>query len=422
MTEELDTTLDLPHAPEAEAAALCLMIEYPKRFIGFAHEAQISEDYFHSAGNRALWTMIGSRISAGKFVDPTSLREAIADEKPKGLTIANFSDVLLTEFDPAAWHSYVDTLRDRYARRAAIMAGKSVKDENLDGQAAVAALSRAVEAARSALAGTSAVMDAKTSVSAFIDALTERFHSGDIPGLSTGIDCLDEMTGGMRKGELWVIGAKTSRGKSVLMLQIAAAVLQAKKRVAVFSLEMSADEIVGRLISCGGRIPINQILNPRSVSKYYQDQIATKAKELSTTGLLICDKADLSIETISGHCQRLSDTGGLDLVIIDYLQLVSSPRIKGQNREQEVATISRGCKQLAKRLKCPVITATQLNEQGQARESRAIEQDADAVFFIVGDGENEKLIAWKSRNGKRNEELSSRLDGLHQKFSFSKTN
>ncbi len=420
MTDELDTTTELPHAPAAEAATLCLMIEYPKKYISYANEAKIGEEYFHVAANRSLWALIASRGTSGKFIDPTSLREAIADEKPKGLTLSTFSDILLTEFHAGAWHSYVDTLRDRFARRKAILAGKLVKDENLDGQAAISALSSAVDAARNALAGTSAVLDAKTSVNAFLDALTERFQSGDIPGLSTGIDLIDEITGGMRKGELWVVGAKTSRGKSVLMLQIAADVLRSGKRVAIFSLEMSADEIVGRIISCGGKIPINQILNPRTVSKYYQDQISEKAKSLAKTGLLICDKADLSIETISGHCQRLSDTGGLDLVIIDYLQLVSSPRIKGQNREQEVATISRGCKQLAKRLRCPVITATQLNEQGQARESRAIEQDADAVFFITGDAENERLIAWKSRNGKRNEELVSRLDGLHQKFTFTK--
>lgn len=421
MTEDIDTTIALPHAPEAESAILCLLIEYPKRFAPYAGESQLDEEYFHLPATKALWTLTNSRLRDGKFIDPTSLREAIKDQKPKGLNISSFSDILQTEIEADAWHSYVDTLRDRYSRRVAIMAGKNISDENVDGQTAVSLLRKATEKASAALAGTSAVMDSKTSVNAFLASMTERAASGEMPGLPTGIPEIDDRTGGMRKGELWVFGAKTSRGKSVLMLQIADHVLRSEKRVAVFSLEMGADEIVGRIISCGGRIPISMILNPRDVTSYYIKKIQESAKELGKSGLMICDKADLGMDEIAGHCQRLSDTVGLDLVIIDYLQLVQAPRIKGQNREQEVAGISRACKQLAKRLKCPVITATQLNEQGSARESRAIEQDADAVFFITGDPEDEKLLVWKSRNGKRNEEINSRLDGSMQRFTFGET-
>jgi replicative DNA helicase len=127
----------------------------------------------------------------------------------------------------------------------------------------------------------------------------------------------------------------------------------------------------------------------------------------------------MTIDTISGHCIRMQETNGLDLVVIDYVQMVASPRIKGQSREQEVASISRACKQLAKRLKCPVLTATQLNEAGQSRESRAIEHDADNLFVIEHKDNEVNVQVWKCRNGIRGTIFPAVMDGLHQRFSFS---
>jgi replicative DNA helicase len=127
----------------------------------------------------------------------------------------------------------------------------------------------------------------------------------------------------------------------------------------------------------------------------------------------------MTIDTISGHCIRMKETDGLDLVVIDYVQMVASPRVKGQNREQEVASISRACKQLAKRLRCPVLTATQLNEQNQSRESRAIEHDADNVLVIDHTKDGSTVQFWKCRNGKRGTMFRAVMDGLHQSFSLS---
>jgi len=275
----------------------------------------------------------------------------------------------------------------------------------------------AVEAATNALAGSTEMLDAPTAVDAFLATLQDRYDNGLLPGLSTGIPQIDSRTGGMRKGELWVFGAKTSMGKSVIMLQIAAHVLlELQKKVAIFTLEMSADEVVGRMISCGNSIPIGEITQPRHVSRMNIEKIKTAAKQISETGLMICDNADLTIDAISGHCERIQETSGLDLVVIDYLQLISTPRMRGQSREQEVAGISRACKQLAKRLKCPVLTATQLNEAGQSRESRAIEHDADCVFFIMTDDNGSNLHIWKARNSKRGELIPVTMQGEFQRF------
>lgn len=413
----------MPCAPEAESAVICCVIENPQRFTGKAWEDQVSAEFFYSAPKAQLWRLMFSRIQAGKSIDPVSLREAINDEGNPILTINTLHHVLTSEFNANAWTGYVETLRDRHARRIAIQAGRDVLESNADGSSAADILRAAAAAAAGAMQGTSVVLDAKKAVQAFIDAVTDRYNNGERPGLETGVTQMDDLTGGMRKGELWVIGAKTSGGKSILMLQIAAHALTAGKRVAIFTLEMGADEVIGRMISCAHRISIGEILNPRTSSKSTLASITEAATSFSASGLMVCDAADMTIESISGHCQRIADAGGLDLVVIDYLQMVSSPKIKGQNREQEVANISRACKQLAKRLKCPVLTATQLNEDGKARESRAIENDADAVFLILNgkssDGETTTRIqAWKCRNAERGAEFGVRMDGEHQKFIF----
>ena len=415
-----ESPIELPSAPDAEASVLCCVIEYPERFGPMVWEAQITADYFHHRDTKALWQIVTDRLRGAMPVDPVSISEVIRDSRPAGLTAGSLSKTLLAEFAPESWGGYVDTLRDRYARRLAIQAGLSTAEENESGQEAVARLRKAAEMATEALAGSSAILDAKTSIAAFLATMDERMQAGALPGMSSGMPPIDEKTGGLRKGELWVIGAKTSMGKSVFMLQVAGHALEEGKRVAVFSLEMGAEEIVGRLISCMESLSVGTILNPRGMSKAEFAKIRLGADKIKNSKLLICDRADMTMESITGHCQRLADSAPLDLVVIDYLQLISTPKIKGQNREQEVAGISRACKQLAKRLKCPVITATQLNEQGQSRESRAIEHDADSVLFIVQnkDDENQTIQLWKCRNGKRGEELKARLNGELQRFAF----
>lgn len=420
MEEDPEIQIVPPYAHDAEEALICCILENPKRFSARASESQITAEFFHKPFHSALWTLIFSRIAKNQSVDPVSVREEIKDKRPQNIELSDFSDLLLSQFDEKAWGGYVETIRDRYARRLAIATGVQVASENHSGESAVQLLRKAAETASAALAGSSAVLSSKKAVAAFIAAFEERHLNGEMPGMTTGILQLDELTGGLRKGELWVIGAKTSVGKSVMMLQIAAGAIKSGKRVAIFSLEMGVEEVIGRMVSCENRINIGHILNPRKMAKSDMLRIKKAVSEFQDTGMMICDAGDMTIDTISGHCQRLSDEGGLDLVVIDYLQMISAPRIKGQNREQEVAGISRACKQLAKRLKCPVITATQLNESGQARESRAIEQDADAVFLITANksGEGCTIQAWKCRNGKRGEEFAAVMDGEYQKFRF----
>lgn len=413
-------SLQLPSAQDAEAAVLRCLIENPLRFKIRAWEANLSIEMFHHPAHSGLWHLISSRLRDERPVDPASLRDAIRGSKFKDLTVSNISDILLTESDESSWDGYVFDLRDRYAKRVAIQAGMTVAGSHEDGYSALMCLRSAVEVATNALAGATELMDARTAVQTFLDTLQDRYDNGTLPGLSTGIEQIDSRTGGMRKGELWVFGAKTSMGKSVIMLQIAAHVLlELKKKVAIFTLEMGADEVMGRMVSSSRHLPIGMILNPRTCDKASFTKIKEGAGDFKESGLTISENPDTVVEAIAAHCQRLSETKGLDLIVVDYLQKVPATPIKGQNREREVANIASSLKRLAKRLKIPVITATQLNSDGEARESKVIEQDADNVLLIhPKDLETQTLQFWKVRNGKRGVEIPISLNGEYQKFRF----
>jgi replicative DNA helicase len=415
-------TEELPHAPEAEAAVMGCLIENPTRYWPMACEAGLSSEFFHTPATSALWRIVSDLAKNDRSIDPATVRDAIKDKRPAGLGLAEFSKILLTEFSTQGWDGYIADLRDRLARRLTISAGMTVANENQSGETALSTLQDAARRAAAALSGSSSVANARASVEAFMDALQQRYSNGDLPGMATGMLAIDQKTGGMRPGELWVVGAPTSWGKSVFMLQAAGHAVREGKNVVVFTLEMGKEEIVARIVASQWSIPMGELMNPKTVKGFTMNKIERATKELKESGLMICDASDQSVETISGHCQRISDSKKIDLVVVDYLQLVSTPKVKGQNREQEVASISRGLKQLAKRLQCPVVTATQLNEQGKSRESRAIEHDADCVlFFSAADEPNglQDVKFWKCRNGKRGEELKARMNGDLQQFTFS---
>lgn len=416
MDSNSDPSTELPHAPDAESAILACLIDYPARFGPIALESGLSAEFFHLAAHRGIFGIILHRLRASKPLDPSSLKEDIRKHKPEGVTISKLAVVLNSEFSPDAWDGYVSAVRQTAAKRILIESAKMGDDTN--GYDAVSAMRKAADLAQDILQGSSEIYDAKRASRAFIEALEERHTAGATAGTPTGISTIDAHTGGMRAGELWVVGAKTSGGKSVLMLQMASEMIAKGKRVAIFSLELGVEEVMARIVCGMTRVSMADIMNPRQLMKGDLVKIQRAVKSLMEQNFAVCDMSGLTMDQITAHCVRLKETRGLDLVLIDYLQMVSAQRIKGQNREQEVAGISRQCKQLAKRLKCPVLTATQLNENGQSRESRAIEHDADNVLMIVDDGASVVVQFWKCRNGERGKQFPARLNGEFQRFDF----
>lgn len=239
-------------------------------------------------------------------------------------------------------------------------------------------------------------LSARDLISTTIKSLEEMAKRDDhITGVSTGFRKLDELTSGWQKSDLVIIAARPAMGKTAFVLSVARhAAVQRKVPVAFFSLEMSATQIAQRLLSAQAELELNR-LRTGKLEQYEWTQLNTRSGELSSAPLYINDTPALSLYDLRAKCRRLKAEKQIQLIIIDYLQLMSAGNNKAGNREQEIAYISRGLKELAKELDIPVIALSQLSravetrtvgdkrpQLSDLRESGSIEQDADMVMFL----------------------------------------
>jgi replicative DNA helicase len=253
-----------------------------------------------------------------------------------------------------------------------------------------------------------------------IDALATRDDQNTITGLATGLNDLDEMTTGMQGGELIILAARPSMGKTSFALNIAEhASISQGKAVALFSLEMVNNQLGVRLLSSVAKLPQQRV----KIGRLYDDEWSTltfAVSKLNDAKLFLDEESNIGLNEIRAKSRKLHREcpGGLGLIVIDYIQLIAGSG-KGDNRAQEVSDISRGLKLLAKELNVPVIALSQLNRglenrpnkrpiMSDLRDSGGIEQDADQIWFIYRDevynpdsmdkGSAEIIVA-KQRNG-----------------------
>lgn len=220
-------------------------------------------------------------------------------------------------------------------------------------------------------------------------------NKGQMVGITSGFIDLDQKTNGLQKTDLILIAARPSMGKTAFSLNIAHnAALRANCRVALFSLEMSKEQLIQRMVSAESRVELTKIKNG-SLSEEDWPRVIEAMDTLSRTDIYIDDTPGINMLELRSKCRLLKMKKGLDLVLIDYLQLMESDS-RSENRQQEISKISRSLKILAKELNCPVIALSQLSRAPEARsdrrpllsdlrESGAIEQDADMVMFLYRD-------------------------------------
>ncbi|TDQ38362.1 replicative DNA helicase [Aureibacillus halotolerans] len=250
----------------------------------------------------------------------------------------------------------------------------------------------------------------------------EMLHNrqGDITGIASGFSELDRMTAGFQRNDLIIVAARPSVGKTAFALNIAQNVaIHANENVAIFSLEMGAEQLVMRMLCAEGNIDAQRLRTGKLTSDDWQ-KLTMAMGSLSNAGIYIDDTPGIRVNDIRAKCRRLKMEHGIGMILIDYLQLIAgSSRNGGENRQQEVSEISRSLKALARELEVPVIALSQLSRgvesrqdkrpmMSDIRESGSIEQDADIVSFLYRDDYYDKesesqniieIIIAKQRNG-----------------------
>ena len=261
-----------------------------------------------------------------------------------------------------------------------------------------------------------------------LEEISRKFRNKEtITGIATGFPSLDALTSGFQKGDFIIVAARPSMGKTAFVLNMAKnmSISSAHKHVAFFSLEMSREQLVQRLLSSTALIDSAKLRTGRISTQKEWDQLANAASVLMDAPLYIDDTPGVSVSEIRSKCRRLKAEQGLDIIMIDYLQLMQakSAARSGDNRQQEISEISRSLKSLARELNVPVIALSQLSRSVEARqdhrpflsdlrESGSLEQDADMVSFLYREAyynreiedddprKNEtEIILAKNRNG-----------------------
>lgn len=241
---------------------------------------------------------------------------------------------------------------------------------------------------------------------------------GELTGLTTGFTDVDLKLSGLQKSDLILLAARPSMGKTALGINIATnAAIKGGANVAIFSLEMSKEQLAQRIISSTAHVDLQKIISG-NLSEDEWIQVVNSMAPLSKMNIFIDDTAGISLMEMKAKCRRMKIEKGIDLIVIDYLQLVETDS-KAENRQQEISAISRGLKAIAKEMECPVLALSQLSRAPELRsdhrpilsdlrESGAIEQDADVVLFLYRDDyyneDSEKknigeIIIAKHRNG-----------------------
>ncbi|MGL5205038.1 MAG: replicative DNA helicase [Metamycoplasmataceae bacterium] len=237
------------------------------------------------------------------------------------------------------------------------------------------------------------IVESKNLIKKVVEDIANRQNDKKLTGLVTGFHSLDNLTSGLQKGDLIIIAARPSMGKTAFALNIASNVSK-HHNVAFFSLEMPAEQLLTRIISIEGNIDGNKLKNPSKMDETDWTRLYLVQDKIEKTSLFIDDSPTIKLSEIVWKARRLKNKGKLDLIVIDYLQLIPLTHdSNSNNRQQEVSIISRTLKQLAREMEIPIIALSQLSRKveqredktpmmSDLRESGAIEQDADIVSFL----------------------------------------
>jgi replicative DNA helicase len=428
-----DSHRAVPKSVDAEKGLLGSVLLSPDTVLDECIQQQVGDKYFHHPAHAQIYSLLVEMRETNRPIDLITLTQFLEDRKLlAGVGGAGAVTELFT-FVPTATNStyYLELLREKFLLREIIATCTEYGARAYDEQGDVTQLLDEVEGKILAIGDDrfrAKLPEMKELAMQALDSIEKLFQSrGMLTGLPTGFKGIDQMTNGMHEGEMIVIAARPSMGKTALAMNIAEHVaLEAGKAVAVYSLEMSTQQLMQRLLCSIARVNLKKVRDG-FVGKHDMANLVKATTRLSETKMFIDDTPGLSILELRARARRMKDRHDIQLIVIDYLQLLKSPSRRGQeNRQVEVAEISAGIKALAKELKLPIVVLAQLNRNPEARtgggkgrpqlsdlrESGSIEQDADLVgllwrekYYAQDDDDKKEaegvaeLIIAKQRNG-----------------------
>lgn len=384
-----------------------------------------SDDYY-SAQNREIFDTISAMHNEGKVIDPVTVLDSINDATDEQ-RICVRDAMMLT---PTATNAveYAQIVRDKsLLRQKQSAALQIVEQASLGDDAGIdETLNNLLEAGTQRGAE---VIAADQAVKDFYTETANRQRSKAVPGLSTGFDELDELIGGLRPGNVYIVAARPGIGKSAISLNVSMNIASEGENVLFFSLEMTVPELIQRALAGHASLEMHK-LRDAELDERGWEKLSSSASDISKSGLLIVENPALAVSDIARLCRCVKPK----LAIVDHLGLVKP---SGQNRDRREAVdgVSRSLKQMAKQLNIPVIVLAQLNRSvtsranktpilSDLRESGAIEQDADAVLLLHrsayydpnADKSTGQLIVAKNRSGQTGS-IPLVWSGAYQRFS-----
>ena len=389
----------MPSAPEAEASLLGTMMVYHDA-ARTAMEEGVSEDDFYTDANRRIFSAMVSLYNQGSPIDLTTVYTRLQDmnllDQAGGIEyLTRISDAAVTS---ANTKSYVTMIHNKSITRQMITAAEAIVNNGFEGGEDVDAYLDASEKAVLDVSRNRKAGEFKTPqelVSSVLENIRQMSeNNSEITGLKTGFRELDSTIHGLQRGDMIVVAARPSMGKTAVSLNLAlnVALYNRPGAVAIFSLEMAAEQLEMRLLGARSHVHL-EFLKTGRLSTDQWNAVNEAASDLAQSEIYIDDTPGIKMAEIFSKCRRLQADRGLNLVLIDYIQLISGSGGRSEIRQQEVSEISRNLKALARELKVPVIALSQLSRTVEQRENKrpmlsdlresgAIEQDADIVMML----------------------------------------
>ena len=388
-----------PHNEEAERSVLgAVMLN--KDVLSEVLE-EVSADDFYKESHREIFKAIWELYKNNTAVDMLTVCEELKKRKALEMAGGRAYIATLTAEVPSTVNAveYAKIVAEKAILRQMIKTSEDITEKGYDAKMAAGEILDYAESGIFKIAQKrqkndyAKIQDVLLTNIKIIDAAAQ--NKDKIVGIPTGFKDIDEKTSGLQRSDLIIVAARPAMGKTAFALNIAQqSAVKAGSSVIIFSLEMSKEQLGQRLLAMQARVEM-QKLKQGDLDRKDWDRITMALDELNNTKIVIDDTPGISVMEMRNKCRRLKAEQGLDLVVVDYLQLMSLQG-KTDNRQQEISTISRNLKLLAREMDCPVIVLSQLSrapEQRQdhrpilsdLRESGSIEQDADIVIFLYRD-------------------------------------